>query len=1138
MRRARMLIGLLAVTLAVTLLDPLPAGGVPVGPPARPPAQPAAAPNTPKGDDSHRPDRVSALLVARQTGRPVQVTGESSPAALAEANPDGSRTLRLFDGPGLRRDHDSWVPVDATLHGTGGPNDPVTAPGLPRPLLLGQDAKQAVSLQLDRGPVVLSSPDLRFAGRPQVRGQTVTFPGVAPGTDLQLEVSAGGVKTNLVLQTPSAPTSFRFHLADPHRQLGSLAQQPDGWSVFSEPVADGELLAIPPASAYAPRLLPPGMEAGSTPGTAHQTITRAGDGWDITERVDPAWMADKPFPIVLDPTINWVVRSDGTTLSPDCHLVSGASANTTYCASTSREVGYYSGGGALVRRSIFKFDLTHIRSTAIVTSATLGLYQTLAQNYTTTVPVEVHRLTKGWTQSATWNSNGAVPWTGGSPDATVWATSSLGTTVNVTKTWNVTSLVQNWVNGTYGNPGMLLRAVNETVNGVPRFASGKATTQAQLPSLTVSYNTPPDALASPHVQPCASVCSAASTATSSATPQLQGSVTDADGDSVTVGFEVWDATHTTRLTTGQLTGVPSGQQASWPVPSGVLADGQTFTWRAQATDSAGAVGPWSAWQSVLVDTTPPATPGVSSTQYPSGAWSGSPTTAGTFNFTDAASDVGSYLYGVDTNPPGTSVTATSGSASATFTPTSGPHHLYVIAVDQAGNRSGVTDYVFNVKPGAVTSPKEGDSTSARVTLQATVEPAVTAAAFQYRKADTDTWTNIPTGDLTGLPVTITGGVTSPLTWDVGSTLGHVDGPVQVQALLTGGSSPTTSTRRFTLDQNGFGRHATAPAGPGSVDLLTGNYALNATDVSVDAWGSDLTVARSFNSRDPAASASGPFGPGWTTSWPVDAASSDWARLDSQDQGASVLAYDEDGAITVFARKAVSGSGTTYTPEVGAEDLTLTSNATSPTVDATQFTLADLDGNATVFAVQGGVWVPSQIRQPTGDTTSYTFDASGRVTQILAPKPGTVAGSCAPLAAGCRALTITYATTTTASGGTLGDYAGRVQKVQFTGYDPATSAMATVEAAHYSYDATGRLREAWDPRVSPSLKTAYTYDAAGHVVTVTPPGEPGWTINYAAVSPTPTPAGSPRSPALPCRRGPRRPPSSTTSPCRARARRTR
>jgi len=258
--------------------------------------------------------------------------------------------------------------------------------------------------------------------------------------------------------------------------------------------------------------------------------------------------------------------------------------------------------------------------------------------------------------------------------------------------------------------------------GVPRFASGKATTQSQLPSLTVSYNTPPDALASPHVQPCASVCSAASTATSSVAPQLQGSVTDADGDPVTVGFEVWDATHTTRLTTGQLTGVVSGQQASWPVPSGVLADGQTFTWRAQATDSAGAVGPWSAWQSVLVDTTPPAAPGVSSTQYPSGAWSGSPTTAGPFNFTDAASDVGSYLYGVDTNPPGTSVTAASGSASVTFTPTSGPHHLSVIAVDQAGNRSGVTDYVFNVKPGAVTSPKEGDATSARVTLQATVDP--------------------------------------------------------------------------------------------------------------------------------------------------------------------------------------------------------------------------------------------------------------------------------------------------------------------------------------------------------------------------------------------------------------------------------
>ena len=42
-------------------------------------------------------------------------------------------------------------------------------------------------------------------------------------------------------------------------------------------------------------------------------------------------------------------------------------------------------------------------------------------------------------------------------------------------------------------------------------------------------------------------------------------------------------------------------------------------------------------------------------------------------------------------------------------------------------------------------------------------------------------------------------------------------------------------------------------------------------------------------------------------------------------------------------------------------------------------------------------------------------------------------------------------------------------------------MSKSPVAQYAYDAAGRLREVWDPRVSPALKTAYDYDAAGHVI---------------------------------------------------------
>ncbi len=42
---------------------------------------------------------------------------------------------------------------------------------------------------------------------------------------------------------------------------------------------------------------------------------------------------------------------------------------------------------------------------------------------------------------------------------------------------------------------------------------------------------------------------------------------------------------------------------------------------------------------------------------------------------------------------------------------------------------------------------------------------------------------------------------------------------------------------------------------------------------------------------------------------------------------------------------------------------------------------------------------------------------------------------------------------------------------------------------------GRLAEEWDPRISPALKTKYTYEAGGQIKTITPPGTEPWTMEY-------------------------------------------
>jgi hypothetical protein len=144
--------------------------------------------------------------------------------------------------------------------------------------------------------------------------------------------------------------------------------------------------------------------------------------------------------------------------------------------------------------------------------------------------------------------------------------------------------------------------------------------------------------------------------------------------------------------------------------------------------------------------------------------------------------------------------------------------------------------------------------------------------------------------------------------------------------------------------------------------------------------------------------------------------------------------------------------------------------------------------------------PEHVTAPPGPTPTAGGRATNtRPTQVLAPVPAGV--SCASLVRGCRALTISYATATTATGTSpaqWGDYLGRVTQVAFTAWDPDATppAMRTVVMARYSYDSGGRLRAQWDPRLdwadtsttpptTRHLAETYDYDADGIITTLTP-----------------------------------------------------
>ncbi|MER7283349.1 RHS repeat-associated core domain-containing protein [Dactylosporangium sp. NPDC000244] len=504
-------------------------------------------------------------------------------------------------------------------------------------------------------------------------------------------------------------------------------------------------------------------------------------------------------------------------------------------------------------------------------------------------------------------------------------------------------------------------------------------------------------------------------------------------------------------------------------------------------------------------------------------------TAANFTFTPAGvTDVASYQYGVDTNPPTTVVNAPSLGANATvsITPDSdGPHTLYVRSQDRAGNQSPITAYQFNVGHGGLTSPKAGDITAGKVALTTTASPAATGVSYQWRRADTDTWQTIPLADVSlaagggaiTWPLTKTSGQFPKLNWNLDTTVNAaeagpdpLDGPLQVRALFTGGASAPV---KISFDRNQASA-ATSAVGPGTVNLLTGNYTLSDTDVSVDSYGSDLTVTRAFNTRRPAAvDKAGMFGPGWVSGVVVEEAEAPYTNLTVT--GSLVQVGLPGGDTLGFTQKTSTASAKTYDSETGLEQLAL-SYATSG--DA--YTLRDYDGNVVLFTrvagASAGVYSPTAVSTPgSGQTTTIGWEKvmiAGseviRPTRALAPVPTGVA--CATLVKGCRALDFTYATATTATGtgqAQWGDYLGRVSQISFTAWDPDASpaAMRTVVVARYSYDSNGRLRATWDPRLDwtdPSvhhLADTYDYDADGIVTTVTPKGgEEPWQLSYTTV----------------------------------------
>jgi streptogramin lyase len=304
------------------------------------------------------------------------------------------------------------------------------------------------------------------------------------------------------------------------------------------------------------------------------------------------------------------------------------------------------------------------------------------------------------------------------------------------------------------------------------------------------------------------------------------------------------------------------------------------------------------------------------------------------------------------------------------------------------------------------------------------------------------------------------------------------------------------------------RHSTpVPLGPGSVDLESGDFTLGPSDVSL---GSGLSVSRVYSSRDLTAGAEGGslLGPQWSLSIGSE------ATLTELVDG-SVLVTSGNGGRTIFAAVLNSERKPTgkFEAPPGDSNLTMTLEENEKKEKLAYYLKDPAVGTSTKFSPSSTstIWVPTLQEGPVSTATvSYlyeTVEVGGK--KVTRPKEELAAHpkvSCSPkMEPGCRALKFTYATKTKSEIGEgpsqWGEYEGRLSKVSYEGYNPATKKMTEtpVPVAEYVYDKPGRLRGEWDPRVTPNLKMTYGYDPEGHVTALNPPGEEPWTFTYGTIA---------------------------------------
>ncbi|MER8032961.1 DNRLRE domain-containing protein [Streptomyces bauhiniae] len=1061
-------------------------------------------------------DLPSARVAARLSGKRVEALSERTETSTTWVNPNGSLTSELSAGPVRFKRDGKWIGVD--LHLAARSDGTVAPAAHPRGLILGgKGGSRPASLKAagkaaPRTLVTLGhgqeQVELRWKGglpAPVLHGPKATYRDAVPGADVVVEATRTGFEQYVTIKRRPAGDGYSYTM--PLRAKGLKAKRQSDGSVLFTDAKTGKKRAVMPAPVMWDATVDPVSGEHTHRATVALEVVQHGSDIDLVFTPDAGYLAagTTKFPVTVDPSTSalsnvfdtYVQQGETVDWSADTELDFG-NPGTKNADGTSRTA-----------RSFIAWNTSPI-SDALVSSAKLSLWNFHSGNTDCKAyPWEVWgtgaaSTSSRWSSQPAWNTKYATstetvgnPGCSSQPDGWINA--------------DVTNLVQTWASAKATRGNMGLRTTDETAS-LPWKRVNSADAASNPPKMVVTYNYRPKTGTDRQAGPPFFKDSSGNWYVNTTTPTLRDTFTDVNNDKVDGTFQIYDAA--TNAQVGDLLVspyVPSGQPASVKVPAGVLTNGKTYKFRTNPYDGTHYNNDWSSWATFTVDTSAPSAPAsVTSTDYPAGQWVKGAGQSGKFTVTPPSGDQNGIEWSLD----GTTWTkvATSGTTPVTFSATpakAGTNILQVRATDKADNKSEALSYTFHVGPGGVTAPDDGTRTAARLPLAAEADAAkYDKVTFSWRRGDADAWSQIPPGDvtsggqaLTSWPASLSAGKSPSLTWNATSTV-DPDGAVQVRADFTGPSSAATSSDPITavVDRTADGA-ASEQVGPGAVNLLTGDYALSATDAQF--FG--MSVSRTASSRSPQAATGQEgqvpiFGKEWLSGTVAEAVNSDYAQIVKTSATSLDVTTVDGGTLKFTANAARTG----WIPEPGSEDLTLKGSFTSG-----DFTLSDTEGTVTTFSKvdpSATTWtVSSSLSDGLANSTikmiSEAVTAGGktlaRPKRIIASTTATTLGTCdtAPSTKGCRVLDFVYPTTSTATSTSFGDVAGQVSQIKLWSTAPGASSATAAVVAQYAYDDQGRLRESWDPRVSPALKAQYAYDSAGRVTTLTPAGQLPWNFTY-------------------------------------------